>query len=109
MADKTYASKFNAVEALVGAYDPTTDTLKTTVSNADVNINVSAFTDSIKVGDAVGNTVSITEVGEKKALDVNVTDITLDHSNDSVKVGDGVNTVGTSTSGEKTGLNVSLI
>ena len=70
--------------AIINSYDHESESLKTTLTNADVNINVSAFTDSIKLGDGSGDTATITTVGIKKALDVNVTDITLDASNDSV-------------------------
>ena len=74
----------NMSHSIVRSFDEGTDSLKTTITNADVNINVSAFTDSIKIGDANGDTVTITNVSGKKSLDVNVTDITLDKSNDSV-------------------------
>lgn len=71
--------------AIVKSFDESSESLKTTLTNADVNINVSAFTDSIKIGDASGNTVSIADMGSGiKALDVNVRDLTIDKSNDSI-------------------------
>lgn len=70
--------------SIIRSFDEETDSLKTTITNADVNINVSAFTDSIKIGDGSGLNTTITNVGGKNSLDVNVTDITLDKSNDSV-------------------------
>jgi hypothetical protein len=48
---------------------------------------------------------SITDVGGKRGLDVNVIDLTIDHSNDSVRVGDGTNFVGTTLEGGVRGLN----
>lgn len=70
--------------SIIRSFDEATDSLKTTITNADVNINVSAFTDSIAIADDSGNKVTTTLVSGKQSLDVNVTDITLDKSNDSV-------------------------
>lgn len=53
--------------------------------------------------------VSITDVGGKKSLDVNVTDISLSHANDSVRIGDGTSLTTTTISGAKVGLDVSVI
>lgn len=53
--------------------------------------------------------VSITDVGGKKSLDVNVTDISLSHANDSVRIGDGVNLATATVSGAKVGLDVAVI
>lgn len=44
--------------------------------------------------------VTVTDVAGKKALDVNVVDITLNHANDSVSIGDGTTLVGVTTQGE---------
>jgi uncharacterized UPF0146 family protein len=75
-----------AGESVVKAFDESSESFKTTLVNADVNINVDAFTDSVKIGDGTGNTATITEIGSKKAIDVNVVDISLNESSDSVKV-----------------------
>lgn len=72
--------------AIVKSYDEATESLKTTIVNAAVEVNVSAFTDSIKIGDASGVTATITTIAAKKGLDVNVIDIALDAANDSVSV-----------------------
>jgi hypothetical protein len=77
-------NKGNYQHSIVKSFDEATESLKTTLTNADVNINVSAFTDSIKIGDGSGDNTTITQIGAKYALDVNVADITLDASNDSV-------------------------
>lgn len=71
--------------AIVRSFDEATESLKTTITNAAVEINVSAFTDSIKIGDASGLTATIADMGSGiKALDVNVRDLTIDKSNDSI-------------------------
>ena len=54
-------------------------------------------------------TVTITDVGGKKALDVNVTDISLSAANDSVRIGDGADLATMTTSGVRKGLDVSVI
>lgn len=86
-------------DVIVKSFDETSDSLRTTLVNADVSINVDAFTDSIKIGDGSGSTTTITTVGAKKALDVNVTDITLDAANDSIAVKNGSNTLGVNPDG----------
>ncbi len=53
--------------------------------------------------------VSITDVGGKKALDVNVTDIVIDHANDSVRIGDGTNLIGSTVASGGRGLNVNVV
>jgi hypothetical protein len=45
---------------------------------------------TVKITDGT-TTATITDVAGKKSLDVNVTDITLMHQNDSVSIGDGTN------------------
>lgn len=86
-------------KALVKSFDPVNESLRTTITNASVDITVSAFSDSIKIGDAAGVTATITPVGAKKALDVNVTDITLDASNDSVSIKNGANALAVNADG----------
>ena len=72
--------------AIVKAFDESSESLKTTVTNAAVEIAVSAFTDSIKIGDANGDTVTTSDMGSGiQALDVNVRDITLSHEDDSIE------------------------
>ncbi len=72
-------------EILEDVHDTTANSLRTTLTNAEVEIAVSAFTDSIKIGDSTGATATITDQGGGvKALDVNVTDIVLRKDNDSI-------------------------
>lgn len=76
----------NHKKAIVKSFDEASQSLKTTITNAAVTIDVSAFTDSIKIGDGNGNLATITTVGAKKAVDVNVVDLTIDAANDSIKI-----------------------
>ena len=71
-------------QSIVRSFDEASETLKVTVANAQVTVDVTALTDSIAIADDSGNKVTTTLVGAKRSLDVNVTDITLDKSNDSV-------------------------
>lgn len=77
-------SNGDANQALIRSFDESSESLKTTITNAEVNINVSAFTDSIKIGDGTGTNTTITDLGSVKALDVNVADISIDKSSDSI-------------------------
>lgn len=77
-------SNGDANQALIRSFDESSESLKTTITNAEVSINVSAFTDSIKIGDGTGNNTTITDFGAIKALDVNVADIVIDKSSDSI-------------------------
>lgn len=87
-----------AANQLLGRiFDESSDSLKTTLVNAEVSIDVSAFTDSIKIGDGAGETATITNNGGKKSLDVNVTDIAISHANDSIRIGDGGSNLATVT------------
>lgn len=70
--------------SIVKSFDEATESLKTTITNAAVDITVSAFTDSIAIADESGNKATTTLVGGKRGLDVNVADITIDKSNDSI-------------------------
>ena len=84
-------SATSANRAISKSYDETTESLKTTITNADININVSAFTDSIAIAGVNGLKVTTTTVGAKQSLDVNVLDLTLDAANDSVAIKNGAN------------------
>lgn len=70
--------------AIVKSFDEPSESLKTTITNAAVDISVSAFTDSVAIADDSGNKVTTTTIGSKQALDVNIADITIDKSNDSI-------------------------
>lgn len=74
----------DANHALVRAFDSDSDTFKTTLVNAAVDVTVTAITDSIAIADSSGNKATTTLVGSKRGIDVNVVDLTLDKSNDSV-------------------------
>ena len=92
-------SSLRGHEVLKDTHDESAHSLRTTITNAEVNINVNALTDSIAIADESGNKVTTTLVGGKQSLDVNVTDITLSHVNDSVKIGDGTDLLAINTDG----------
>lgn len=97
-------------QAIVRSFDEATESLKTTITNADVEIAVSAFTDSIKIGDGTGQTATITDLGGGvKALDVNIADIAVSHTSDSVALGDGAGLLTSTVSGPKRALDVNLL
>ena len=81
----------NGDQALIKSYDINSESLKTTLVNAAVDVTVSAFTDSIAIADASGNKVTTTVAAGKRGLDVNVTDITIDAANDSIAIKNGAN------------------
>lgn len=98
-----------AHRAISKSFVESNDSLRTTITNAEVDINVSAFTDSIAIADDAGNKVTTTLIGSKRSLDVNVTDITISHANDSIRLGDGTDLNTISTVGAKKGLDVNVI
>ena len=71
-------------EILEDVHDVGGNALRTTLTNATVDISVSAFTDSIAIADVSGNKATTTLVSTKRGLDVNVIDLTIDKSNDSI-------------------------
>lgn len=77
--------------SIVRSFDETTESLKTTIVNAAVDVTVSAFTDSIAIADVSGNKVTTTLVAGKQGLDVNVIDLTIDAANDSIAIKNGAN------------------
>ena len=54
-------------------------------------------------------TATITNVSGKQALDVNVTDLSINHSADSIKIGDGTNTVTSTAVDGKRALDVNAM
>jgi len=95
-------------------YDPPTESLKVlaTISIGSVSVDLDAATDSVRLGDGVLlNT--LTNVGGKNALDVNIAGgslaIIIDHSDDSIRLGDGTTLFTGSTVGLKTGLDVNIL
>lgn len=95
-------------------YDPPTESLKVlaTISIGSVSVDLDAATDSVRLGDGVLlNT--LTNVGGKNALDVNIAGgslaIIIDHADDSIRLGDGTTLFTGSTIGPKTGLDVAII
>jgi hypothetical protein len=98
----------NADQAIIKSYDHAAEAIRTTITNAAVDINVTAFTDSIKIGDGLGATVSITNVGGKQSLDVNVTDIAISHVSDSIRLGNGTDFLTTTAVSGKVALDVSV-
>lgn len=92
------ATKMGNIGQILNALiDTDSNTLRVSIENIPVTIDVSALTDSIKIADAAGVAATITDVAGKKSLDVNVTDITLSHTNDSVRLGDGGSNLATVT------------
>lgn len=69
--------------------------------------SVGGGSSAIQISDG-STTATITDVLGKKSLDVNVTDITLDHANDTIRVGDGTNLISSTLHNGVRGLNVSL-
>lgn len=95
-------------------YDPPTESLKVlaTISIGSVSVDLDAATDSVRLGDGtLLNT--LTNVGGKNALDVNIAggslSIIMDHSEDSVRLGDGTTFFTSTTIGPKTALDINLI
>lgn len=100
----------DANHSIIRSFDDATDSLRTTLTNASVEIAVSAFTDSIKIGDTTGQTATITDLGGGvKALDVNIADVQINHASDSVRLGDGTNLLTSTLEGGKRALDVSLV
>jgi len=90
-------------------HDEAARALRTVTTISGVDIDVTAVTDSIKIGDGEGKFASITTVSGKDALDVNVADITVSHTDDSIRLGDGTDLVTTSEVSSKIGLDVNVI
>lgn len=95
-------------------YDPPTESLKVlaTITIGSITVDLDAANDSVRLGDGVLlNT--LTNVGGKNAIDVNIAggflDITIDQADDSIRLGDGTTLFTGSTVGPKTGLDVNII
>lgn len=86
-------SKDNFQRVIRDVHEETAHALRVIATITGVDINVTAITDSIKIGDELGNYATITEVGSKNALDVVVQDISISHTNDSIQIGDGTDTL----------------
>lgn len=95
-------------------YDPPTESLKVlaTITIGSITVDLDAANDSVRLGDGVLlNT--LTNVGGKNALDVNIAGgnlaISIDHTDDSIRLGNGVDYLTSSTVGPKIGLDINLI
>lgn len=95
-------------------YDPPTESLKVlaTITIGSITVDLDAANDSVRLGDGVLlNT--LTNVGGKNAIDVNIAggflDITIDQADDSIRLGDGTTLFTGTTVGPKTGLDVNVI
>lgn len=95
-------------------YDPPTESLKVlaTITIGSITVDLDASNDSVRLGDGVLlNT--LTNVGGKNAIDVNIAggflDITIDQADDSIRLGDGTTLFTGTTVGPKTGLDVNII
>lgn len=94
-------------------YDEATQSLRTTATavivGGDLTVDTDHTEDSIRLGDGTDYLTS-THVGSDVALDVYITNPTLDmditHTNDSVRLGDGTNFISSTTVGGVTSLNV---
>lgn len=77
--------------AIVNSFDEATNSLSMRLINAPIDINVSAFADSIAIAGADNLKTTTTLIGAKRGLDVNVIDLVLDAIADSIAVSDGTN------------------
>lgn len=59
--------------------------------------------------DLSGNKITSTLVGGKRSLDVNVADLTVSHTDDSIKIGDGINTATIRDLATNDALNVAIV
>lgn len=75
-----------STDPLERAFDSLSEAFRVKLDGGVVTVDVTALTDSIKIGDESGNLATTTLVGGKQGIDVNVIDITLDSTNDSVSV-----------------------
>jgi len=89
-------------EVLEDVYDSTSKSLRTTAG-------VGPSSNSVVIKDINNVIATITEIGAKNAIDVNVADITLDQTNDSVALGDGTALFTSTVTGPKRGLDVNLM
>jgi len=95
-------------------YDPPTESLKVlaTITIGSITVDLDASNDSVRLGDGVLlNT--LTNVGGKNAIDVNIAGgtlvFTIDQADDSIRLGDGTVLFTGTTVGLKTGLDINLI
>lgn len=63
---------------------------------------------AVQIGDGT-NTAGLTNVAGKQSLNVAVTDIVIDHSNDSIRIGDGVNFVTFTVRGGKLAMDTAIV
>lgn len=105
-------SKLDANQVLRAVYDDASSRLKVDaeitaqIGNVDVALDASSG-DNIYISDETGaNTLAVNPSG---SINVNVEDININHSNDSIRVGDGTNLATTTFTSGKTGLDVNLI
>ena len=84
-----------------------------TVSLEPGTLSLDSTTDSVTIGNDAGIHTTITTVGPKKALDVNVANdvnLVIDATNDSIAIGDASGNLATVTTvGAKLGLDVNVI
>ena len=95
-------------------YDPPTESLKVlaTITIGSITVDLDAANDSVRLGDGVLlNT--LTNVGGKNAIDVNIAGgtlvFTIDQADDSIRLGDGTTLFTGTTVGLKTGLDINVI
>jgi hypothetical protein len=96
-------TKLDSSQVIQQVFDESTDRLR-------VDATVTASIGDVKITDGT-NDATITQVGPKYGLDVNVlNDIFVDisHTDDSIRLGDGVNLITSTTIGPKQGLDVNV-
>ena len=96
------------------AYDQTAERIRVdaivTVEGTASEVIISHTDDSIRLGDGT-NLVSVTNVGSKYGLDVNILNdivVEIDHTTDSIRLGDGTSYLTSTTVGPKVALDVNL-
>jgi hypothetical protein len=77
-------------------------------SNGGTSGQTGGTASTVKVTDG-STTATITNVAGKQSLDVNVTDLSINHSADSIKIGDGTNTITSSAVDGKRALDVNAM
>lgn len=89
--------------------DGTFTAVKVDESGQLVTTGSSGGSSSVQITNGSGVNATITDVAGKKALDVNVTDITLSHANDSTALGDGSGLITSDVNGSKRSINVASV
>lgn len=107
-------SQLDADQVIQHAFDETTQTLRTTatatvITPPAIEVTISAASgDNIAISDGV-DTLSVNADGSINVVITGTVDVSISHTNDSIRLGDGTSLVGTTTDSGNIGLNVSVI